>query len=747
MEPSNAQGSPRVRRRLLIRVLAFFFAAAALVGGLFAFWKFVYLPAEIQTSLRNAKVSGIESGYEEVPKIIRGYFPSARPYLIDALYGENEGTAAVAFVALRYGKRGVETLEKKRFRPDEPGEGTYRAALLIEWENAPGNTAPLGFPPAFRAAFLRWKAVVHPGFFSLSLDQRLSACRELIALEGKDAVPFFVECIRDPVTPPVQKVPMAVLIAGHPEVEGIYPDLLKTRLNPVLFLHALLRRNTPWGANIMEMAFRSGNLQQEDVAITYFLRYPTQRAGDLLRPHLANLKNSVSLRTRIALRFLSLGEKWVDWIWETVSPWPEKDLRHLLYSMPKSFAPIPQPVRRAVITRASADARRGVALDALNAWVVLEGKRAYFPFGHEDLFEGGDPISTLEPPARGLLTRKPEFRSNWAKRAVYSLRTLEAEGRVHVGKKRLNEAVRTAVKYLRKAPPLMETDPPLRVRLIQLAGMLLSRHASILEDGEEVRKALGERVRDREEREESRIEAAFWLAEAGGGEEGIHEILCTGMKGAHPGLRFACAVALARLREAQAVAKPGTPWSWDDPYKVFQEAWEGSNPLHLFLAARETPNLPFALMAGAVGPMLKAYRMPTQETPDLSKAGKEALIFLTCMKDVPKAVKKAEWLRGGIAGGLITLWADRAGIGVDPGKDPAILLRLVSVVEREKEDLGKIRAAVLLLRRWTARRFGFDPLLWNPRHAEEIGGRWRTWLEANRDALSWDTETDRFRIR
>jgi hypothetical protein len=243
-----------------------------------------------------------------------------------------------------------------------------------------------------------------------------------------------------------------------------------------------------------------------------------------------------------------------------------------------------------------------------------------------------------------------------------------------------------------------------------------------------------------------RVEAAFWLGLAGEDTEGLQEALAGYAATGPLRSRWACAASLASLLEARRLigGPPETPAA--DPERIFRDAWTGTNPLHFFLAARETSFLPLSLMGAAVKPLLAAYRKTDRDARDLRFVAKAGLMHLFCMADGP-AADKAAWIESGkVAGGLVTVWAGLAGVNASPGGDASVLMKLVGVASDPKRDPGDARAAFFLLRTWTGRRFGFHPWHRDRGHAREIAERWKAWILANLDRMEWNASEGRFQV-
>jgi hypothetical protein len=244
----------------------------------------------------------------------------------------------------------------------------------------------------------------------------------------------------------------------------------------------------------------------------------------------------------------------------------------------------------------------------------------------------------------------------------------------------------------------------------------------------------------------TRAEAAFWLALSREGGDEVISTLTEGMKRGPVTTKFACAAALGRLRETMGAGST-TP----DPLDLSMETWRGLNPFEFLFAAREIPNVPLAWMNGAVSPLLEWASKPLVSgkvgMPDAVLIARQSLSFLLCGKSEDESVQKAKWLSGNIPGGLTTVWADRAGVPTDPEGDADVLSKLVEVLETEKKDPGRVRAASFLLRFWSGEERGFDPLLHGREHPLEIAQRWKAWIEAEGDRLQWDAEAGRFGTR
>jgi hypothetical protein len=746
---------PLERRSGVPRIVAFLILAAALLGGVFVFWRYVYLPAELLNSLRRAEPPRFDAGPDAVPEFLLSSFAVARPILVDALLGDDEGDAAVAFVALRMklGEEGVATLRRESFDPGKPSDPMFRLALLLEMEASPGTAAHLDFPPTFLSAYLKWKIGNREGSFRMPTEYFLHACQEILAVEGRRAAPFLLEVLRKSGLSPSEKLPLAVMVGNGPEAEDAYEILMADKTPPTLFLLSMLRKKSEWGESIMRKAFESGDPEQRKIALDYFMKFPDLSTAPLAAAILADPEIDLGLRKKIGASFLKSGSPWaLEWIFENTVKWKGEEISDFLHWVPWSKYPVPKDVQRRLLLRWGLDGREGIPIAALNTWISIHKRAGYFPFGFEEVRGGVDPVASLEPVKRGLASRRTMGgREEWADRAYRGFRMLESVGRVDPNLGVLRAAAASVAEYFTQRQAALEESRKLRSGLARFLGGVLHRHGRFLEGREELAKVLAAVVANGEEDYDTRMEAAFWLARCGTADPEVDRFLTEGLADTDVTRRFACAAALGRLHEARLYSDPGVAQPSGRPLQVLRDAWGGDNPFVFFFAARETPNLPLGWMAEALPHMLRAAELPVVSPtktpqPDPTMIGREALKLMMCTGD-QEAIQKAKWLSENIPGGLTTIWADRVSVPTDPEGDVAVLTALTKVLEDLQNEPGKVRASVFLLRLWTGEQFGFQFLLRSRSHQKEIAERWRGWLEKSRDSLVWDAEADCFRVK
>ncbi|GEM_PF-3076191 len=732
----------RKTRRRWVRALGFFLLAASILCGTYLYWYLFHIPSEILTAVRAGKADDVEAGTADVPSVIRNHFHRAVPDLLDALYVEDEQAAAFAFLVLR--KKGVEGgALRRRFRPDEKGEGPLRAALLLEWEEAPGEPETLGFPDAFLARYLRWKATLRSGPFALSMDHRLEAFRALLRHPTADGVGFLLETLEDPAVPASQKSAMAVLIAHQPAVKKAFDILVKQGVRVEMLLRALKRHKAPWKTGIMKRALCMKDPMTVQQALDYFILHPDEGGGEALKAFFASPRTDIDARVDIAVSYLSRGFSWTPgWIQEGIARWPEAEVVYVLGQIGDARARIRLASVEPLLVWAASRGGGRIPSAALRAWVELEGRPGAPTFGWGRFRPGPNLSETFEIPRQPLVDKTYAFRRRWTHAVRTAFRIFEATGRVTAKKDLMEEAAGVMAAYLDGHPPEMERDPTLRRRMAGFLGALLERHGSVLDDRGRIEATLLGIVRRKAETERTRLEAAFHLALGGVVEADVVAALAGGMRTGPPSLRYACAAALGHL-EGRGTSRQGSR----DARALLFEALEGRDPLAFYLAARETPNVPAGWMsqtARRIATRRRTADAPVRTVADVADA---ALRFLVC-DALGSASPAAAWLaKDEIPGGLTTVWAERAGIPPDPSGGPDVLRRLAGVLETTGNPLERLRAASLLLRLWTGRRFGFDPMLGTRHHAAEIAKRWKAWLAETGERLAWDPAAGRFRVR
>jgi hypothetical protein len=698
------------------------------------YWHYVYIPSEVWTALRTSTAPPASAPWAEIPPFIEENFSKALPHLLEALYGEEEEEAAIAFAALKSTSQGVHAVKEKGIRLEDEGGGTFRALLLIQSVEGVHGIDSLGLPEAFLSRYFRWVGGTQSGLFRAPNRLRETACKTLYRMEKNRSLAFFYTLLKDFRTPTTLKIFLSGLVGrveGDAKVlEDVYTFLTSRGLPPGEFLFHLAQREPALSMAVMKKAFRGKDLTQTSVAMAFFLRHLSPEVAAFLMPELVSKGANPGDRERIAHALQRVEEPWAaEVLARAIAQWTEKEALPLL-----DFGPIKRPPCGSTYLRllwlAGKDRRiciREAAMNGRVRWEHLSGMSAFAPYGTPVPGAPERALPALDVPP-GVFD-DPETALSWLRNALRGLRSLETHGRIGPVGQRIAESVRAAAEHLEKVSKDPFGDPVLRRELTWFIGRTLAMHETCLEKEEGLRRILLDRVRAAEEGGDVRFEAAVWLGYSGAREPGIRTALETGMKEASPRLRYACAGALTHMGSPSALS-------------FLRNAWEGDHPVAAYFAIAEVPRLPTRVLEGLV-PSLKPLEASLHG--DLRKASANALSFIFCTRPKDAFASVASFQGTYRMGELPDFWAYRAQAVADPEGDTGVLDSLAETLGRNDGDAA--RAAGLLLRHWTGKSLGFDGTLEKPDHAREIAGRWRRWLDRNRIRLAWDPEGGTFRTR
>ncbi|MHC5078989.1 MAG: hypothetical protein ACYTHN_08215, partial [Planctomycetota bacterium] len=722
MPETKARKKPGQRR--WIYGASFLFVALISLGGILAYWKWIYLPSMVLTALRTERVGGIEAGREEIPEIVKTHFLLARPELVDMLYGEDEGKAALAFVALRFEPKGIQAV-LERFHPDDPGEGPLRAALLLEWAGKVDFLS--GGHPRFLSRFLRWKSRVRSGPFCLPPTHRIDAAEALLAQEGSDSVPFLIDLICTPTTPRGQKKSMIHALGKRPEIRSVVLQLRERGVSSVLILKGLMAAESATVKGIMGQALSADDPAEVSTAVDYFLLHADPESARRLAPLAASPKTSWRDRRRLVDRFLALDTDWpAAWAIRVIASWPDKDVVTFLSTLPEPTHLSKENAADNFLLLVGDHGNPVVRRAALKAWVRREGQGRLDPFG---VFEPQALARSLDAVISARAWKRagpsPSFPSpplSQVRDAALSFPSLEREGRVGPNAGDLQEGTQAAVSLCYEGFVQLGTLPALQRDLVRFLGNLHHRHGTVLANRSDIRAALYRRVCTSFS-SEVRVEAAFWLARSrgkpGGGivlrseeRERVIKALRAGMA-RMPATRFACAAALMHLENGgtSPVAR-----SRSEGWEPFRKALAGTNAVAAFLAAREVPHLPPGFLGRTVSPLLRLTAFPVPSST-LPRVAAKSLDFLSCPEEGKTMEPWDSLQEEGEPIPLRVVWAGRTGVPPDPEGRVSVLDRLAGIAAAPTSDAGRVRAAIFLLRRWTGEHFGFHPAVLSPGHA------------------------------